>query len=262
MPIGRQLIEKNFIWKYNICRTFILRIEVRKVAQTVLVVEDEPMIREAVTSYLDKQGCRVFPAEDGRKALETFRREAITFVILDLMLPDLSGEEVCRAIRKKSRVPIIMLTAKTREEDVLNGLNIGADDYMTKPFSLKELYARMNVILRRTSEDLSPLAEKYSWNEDDLNVDFEHSQVRKKGKPISLTPSEWGILSALIKHPQKVYTREELIEVAFGADFGGYDRVIDTHIKNLRKKVEDDPKQPVYVKTVHGIGYKFGGEGQ
>lgn len=229
-------------------------------ALTVLVVDDEPMLREAVVSYLEKQGCRVFSAENGKDALAIFERETITFVILDLMLPDRSGEEICMMIRKKSRVPIIMLTAKTQEEDVLKGLQIGADDYMTKPFSLKELYARMTVILRRASDDLKPLAEKYSWKDNDLNIDFEHNEARKKGKLLALTPSEWKILSALIRHPKKVYTRDELIGLVFGRDFDGYDRVIDTHIKNLRKKVEDNPKKPFYVKTVHGLGYKFGGD--
>lgn len=228
--------------------------------QTVLVVDDETMIREAVSSYFHKQGCRVFTADNGRDALAIFEHEAVTFVILDLMLPDISGEELCAVIRKKSRVPIIMLTAKTKEQDVLNGLQIGADDYVTKPFSLRELYARMTVILRRSSDDLKPLAEKYSWNDNDLKIDFENQEVYKKGELLSLTPSEWKILSALIRHPKKVFTREELIELVFGPDFDGYDRVIDTHIKNLRKKVEDDPKRQVYVKTVHGFGYKFGGE--
>ncbi|MBQ7841401.1 MAG: response regulator transcription factor [Lachnospiraceae bacterium] len=231
-------------------------------AQSVLIVEDEPMIREAVASYLEKQGCKVFLADNGVDALVIFEREAVTFIILDLMLPDMSGEEICTVIRKKSRVPIIMLTAKTQEEDVLRGLTIGADDYMTKPFSLKELYARMNVILRRSCNDLKPLAEKYSWNDNDLKIDFEQDEIYKNGEPLSLTPIEWKILSAFIRHPKKIFTREELIGLAFEPEFDGYDRVIDTHIKNLRKKVEDDPKKPVYLKTVHGIGYKFGGEKQ
>lgn len=228
--------------------------------QTVLVVDDEPMIRDAVSSYLGKQGCQVFSASNGAEALAIFERETITFVILDLMLPDMSGEEICTILRKQSRVPIIMLTAKAQEEAVLNGLQIGADDYMTKPFSLKELYARMSVILRRASDDLIPLAAKYSWNQNDLNIDFEHHEVYKKGQQLVLTLSEWKILSALIMHPKKVFTREELIGLVFGPDFDGYDRVIDTHIKNLRKKVEDEPKKPVYVKTIHGLGYKFGGD--
>lgn len=226
----------------------------------VLIVDDEAMIRESVSAYISKQGYQVITAEAGREALEIFEKKPIMFIILDLMLPGMSGEEVCQAIRKQSRVPIIMLTAKTQEDDILNGLDIGADDYVTKPFSVKQLYARMEAILRRAADDLKPLAQKFSWNNNDLLIDFEHSEVRKQGEILNLTPSEWKILSALIKHPQKVFSRDNLIDLVFGPDFDGYDRVIDTHIKNLRKKVETDPKAPVYVKTVHGLGYKFGGE--
>lgn len=228
--------------------------------QAVLVVDDEAMIREAVASYLEKQGYQVFAADNGREALVIFKQENIDFVILDLMLPDISGEKICMILRKQSRVPIIMLTAKTQEEDILCGLSIGADDYVTKPFSLKELYARMQAVLRRSSGFAMPLASKYAWNDNELVVDFEHSEIYKNGEMRLLTPIEWKILSALIQHPRKNFTREELIELAFEPGFDGYDRVIDTHIKNLRKKIEDDPKNPVYVKTVHGIGYKFGGE--
>lgn len=229
------------------------------IKKTVLVVDDEAMIRESVSAYIEKQGYQVITAEDGKSAIEIFQKTPIMFVILDLMLPGMSGEEVCQAIRKQSRVPIIMLTAKTQEENVLNGLDIGADDYVTKPFSIKQLYARMDAILRRTADDLKPLAQKFSWNDNDLQIDFEHNTVRKQGQLLSLTPSEWKILSALIQHPQKVFSRDNLINLVFGPDFDGYDRVIDTHVKNLRKKVETDPKEPVYVKTVHGLGYKFGG---
>lgn len=228
--------------------------------KNVLVVDDEAMIRESVSAYMTKQGYHVFAVEDGREALEVFQKNPIMFVILDLMLPGMSGEEVCQAIRKQSRVPIIMLTAKTQEDDVLNGLNIGADDYVTKPFSVKQLYARMEAVLRRATSDLKPLAEKFSWNDNDLQIDFEHNEVRKQGELLSLTPSEWKILSALIRHPKKVFTRDNLIDLVFEPGFDGYDRVIDTHIKNLRKKVETYPKSPVYVKTVHGLGYKFGGD--
>ena len=221
--------------------------------KNVLVVDDEAMIRESVSAYITKQGYHVFAAEDGEEALEIFEKNPIMFVILDLMLPGMSGEEICQAIRKQSRVPIIMLTAKTQEEDVLNG-------YVVKPFSIKQLYARMEAILRRTADDLKPLAQKFSWNDNDLQIDFEHNVIRKQGELLSLTPSEWKILSTLIKHPQKVFSRDNLIDLVFGPDFEGYDRVIDTHMKNLRKKVETDPKKPVYVKTVHGLGYKFGGD--
>lgn len=227
--------------------------------KNILVVDDEPMIRESVAAYITKKGYRVFTADNGQDALKIFQREPIIFVILDLMLPGITGEEICRTIRKQSRVPIIMLTAKTQEDDILNGLSIGADDYVTKPFSVKQLYARMEAVLRRTSDDLRPLAQKFSWN-GDLQIDFNHSEVMKRGEVLSLTPSEWKILSALVKYPKKVFSRDDLIELVFGSDFDGYDRVIDTHIKNLRKKVETDSKNPVYVKTVHGLGYKFGGE--
>ncbi len=226
----------------------------------VLVVDDEQMIREAVSSYLQKQGYHVFSAETGREALRIFQKQRISFVILDLMLPDLSGEEVCTALRKQSRVPIIMLTAKTMEEDMLRGLGLGADDYITKPFSLKNLYARMRTILRRAGEDLKPLVEKFSWNNGDLVIDYDHREVNKAGRTVVLTPIEWNILSALTKYPQRVFTREDLIAIAFDPDFDGYSRVIDTHVKNLRKKLEDDPRKPVYVRTVHGTGYRFGGD--
>lgn len=230
--------------------------------KNILVVDDEKMIREAVTSYLENRGYQVFSAETGREALQLFEKESISFVILDLMLPDLSGEEICAMIRKQSRVPIIMLTAKTLEFDMLNGFNLGADDYITKPFSLKNLYARVQAVFRRSLEDLKPLAEKFSWNNGDLVIDYDRKEVHKKGKTIAITPIEWKILSEFIKYPQKVFTRDDLISVAFDLDFDGYDRVIDTHVKNLRKKIEDDPKKPVYICTVYGIGYKFKGDVQ
>lgn len=228
--------------------------------KNVLVVDDEEMIREAVSSYLEKQGYSVFSAETGREALEIFHKKNISFVILDLMLPDLSGEEICTALRKQSRVPIIMLTAKTMEEDMLRGLGLGADDYITKPFSLKNLYARMQTILRRTGAELKPLVEKFSWNEGDLVIDYQRGEVYKRGEAIVVTPIEWRLLSALTKYPQRVFTREDLIAIVFDEDFDGYDRVIDTHVKNLRRKIEDDPKRPVYICTVFGTGYRFGGD--
>lgn len=228
--------------------------------KNILVLDDEKMIREVVSFYLEKQGYRVFAAETGKEALQIFERQTISFVILDLMLPDMSGEEICAIIRKQSRVPIIMLTAKTMEEDMLSGLELGADDYITKPFSLKNLHARMQAVLRRSAEDLKPLAAKFSWGGGDLVIDYERKKVQKKGEEVAVTPIEWKILSALTTYPQKVFTRDDLIAAAFDQDFSGYDRVIDTHVKNLRKKIEDDPKNPVYICTAHGIGYRFGGE--
>jgi DNA-binding response OmpR family regulator len=225
----------------------------------LLVVDDEPKIRGAVTAFMESRGFTVFPAESGKQALEIFNRENISLVILDLMLPDISGEDVCRTIRKISRIPIIMLTAKVDEENLLEGLGIGADDYMTKPFSLKELEARVEVALRRAGDDLVPLVVRNSFRDGDLTVDFEKNIIRKQGRNVALTPSETKLLAALIQHPGKVFTRNELIERALGDEFDGYDRAIDNHIKNLRQKIEDDSKNPDYVLTIHGLGYKFGG---
>lgn len=227
---------------------------------SILVVDDEPKILEVLTALLESRGFRVFAAEDGVKALELFDQHNVALVLLDLMMPGMSGDEVCKAIRRKSRVPIIMLTAKADEDNVVDGLMLGADDYITKPFGLKELAARVESVLRRTQSDIKPLTVRSSWRDGDLTVDFENDEVRKKGIVVSLTSSEIKILSALMKHPGKVYTREELIALALGSDFDGYDRAIDSHVKNIRKKLEDNPKSPVYVLTIAGHGYKFGGE--
>ena len=227
--------------------------------KSILVVDDEPKILEVVAALLESKGFRVFLADNGQAALDLFSRQNITLVILDLMMPGLSGEEVCAQIRKKSRVPVIMLTAKAEEEDVVKGLGLGADDYITKPFGLQELYARVEAVLRRTGNDLVPLTVRNSWHNGDLVIDFEKGILLKKDNNFTLTPSELKILSALIKFPGKVFTREELIVIALGNDFDGYDRAIDSHIKNIRQKIEDDPKNPVYILTVHGIGYKFEG---
>jgi DNA-binding response OmpR family regulator len=226
----------------------------------ILVVEDEEKILNVVKSFLESKGFTVIPAEDGKKALELFDRENISMVLLDLMLPELSGEEVCIALRKKSRVPIIMLTAKSDEADMLTGLGIGADDYITKPFSLKALYARMEAVMRRSGDDNLPLLTRRSYQREDLIVDFESHIILKQSEEVKLTPNEFKILATLAKYPNKVFTRDELITAALGTEFEGFDRTIDSHIKNLRQKIETDPRNPVYVKTIHGVGYKFGGE--
>lgn len=229
-------------------------------AKNILIVDDEEMIRDVVSSFLETKGFRTFTAATGREALQLFDSQPISFIILDLMLPDISGEEICAIIRQKSRVPVIMLTARTQETEILHGFRIGADDYVTKPFSLKELYARIEAVSRRAGDDLKPLAEKFCWNDGDLEADFSHRLIKKQGSTVPLTPIEWNLLSVFLKYPKKIFTREELISAAFQDDFGSCDRVIDTHIKNLRKKIEDDPRKPVYIQTVHGVGYKFGGE--
>lgn len=226
----------------------------------ILVVDDEIKIVEVIKSYLEKMGYDISFAYDGKHAKELFDKNEFSMILLDLMLPDISGEELCIYFRQKSRVPIIMITAKVEESDMLKGLSIGADDFITKPFSLKALNARIEAVLRRSKESDMPLFNKGTWNNDDLVIDFSSREVQKSSNSVNLTPNEFNILVALVKYPNKVFTREELISKAFGDTFDGFDRTIDTHIKNLRQKIETDPKTPVYILTVHGIGYKFGGK--
>jgi len=229
-------------------------------ARKILVVDDEVKIVEVVRSYLNHSGYDVFEAYNGKQALEAFEKINPSLVILDLMLPDMTGEDICRQIRKQSRVPVIMLTAKVEEEDILRGLDIGADDYVTKPFSPRQLVARVNALLRRVSDDPVPLINTVSFNENDLVIDNLSYEVRKNGNSVNITPNEYKILLTMIKYPKKTFTREELINMALGENFDGFDRTVDTHIKNLRQKIETDPKSPRYILTVHGIGYRFGGE--
>ncbi|TQI68457.1 response regulator transcription factor [Clostridium sp. KNHs216] len=223
----------------------------------ILVVDDEPKIVEVVTSYLEKSGYAVRGVFSGKEAYESFEREKPSLVILDWMLPDTTGEEICRTLRQKSDVPIIMLTAKVEEEDILHGLQIGADDYVTKPFSPRQLVARVEAVLRRTEGDSSPVL---SFRRGELIVDMDGYDVMLSGRPAGLTPNEFKIVGALARHPNKVFTREELIAIVSGDDFNGFDRVIDTHIKNIRQKIETDTRNPEYILTVHGVGYKFGGD--
>lgn len=225
----------------------------------ILVVEDEKNILEVIEAYLLKEGFRVITAEDGEMALELFKTEKIHLIVLDLMLPKLSGEEVCTTIRATSDIPIIMLTAKVDEDDKIEGLTIGADDYITKPFSPRELVSRVKALLRRSYRDSNPLAEKLVFNDGDLEVDIDKMIVRKKGENVYLTSNEFKILSSLLTRPGQVFSREQLIELAFGYDYDGFDRTIDTYIKNIRQKIEDNPKSPNYIITVYGVGYKFGG---
>jgi DNA-binding response OmpR family regulator len=227
--------------------------------KNILIVDDEPKILKVVASYLESRGFGVFTAENGARALAVFDAENISLVLLDLMLPDIPGEEVIAAIRRSSRAPVIMLTAKSDEDSILTGFSLGADDYITKPFGLKELYARVEAVLRRTADDLVPLTLKNSFGNGDLTVDFGSNSIKKAGRPVSLTPSELRLLATLIKYPGRVFSRGELIDAAFGEDFDGYDRAVDSHVKNLRQKIEDDPRNPRYVLTVHGLGYRFGG---
>ncbi|AKN31543.1 transcriptional regulator [Clostridium carboxidivorans P7] len=223
----------------------------------ILVVDDEPNIVEVVEAYLRKEGFQVVTAENGEKALRLFKEEVIHLVILDLMLPRISGEEICNKIRAVSDVPIIMLTAKSEEEDKISGLAIGADDYLTKPFSVRELVGRVKALIRRTYRDSSPLADYLLFNNGDLEVQIKKMKVKKAGEYVNLTANEFKVLLALLTNPGQVFSREQLVQKAFGEDYEGFDRTIDSYIKNIRQKIEDNHKEPKYIITVYGIGYKF-----
>lgn len=223
----------------------------------ILVVDDEPKIVEVVDAYLRKEGFDVLTAGDGEKALKLFKDEVIHLVVLDLMLPKISGEEICNRIRAASDVPIIMLTAKSEEDDKIEGLAIGADDYLTKPFSARELVGRVKALIRRSYRDSSPLADYLIFNNGDLEVDVNKMKVKKAGLYINLTTNEFKILLALLTNPGQVFSREQLVQKAFGVDYEGFDRTIDSHIKNIRQKIEDNHKEPKYITTVYGMGYKF-----
>ena len=223
----------------------------------ILIVDDEPKILEIVRSYLTKNNYQPFMAQTGQEALEIFNREQIALVVLDLMLPDLSGEQICREIRKKSAVPVIIMTAKVDEESIVYGLNIGADDYVTKPFSPRQLMARIAAVLRRTSANKSmPDLLEYK----NLTINLNNKSVTKDSAHLSLTPSEYGILTLLMGRPYKIFTREEIISQIMEHGYDGYDRTIDAHIKNLRQKIEDDPKTLEFIRTIYGMGYRFGKE--
>lgn len=223
----------------------------------ILIVEDEKNISDVINAYLKQENFNTFLAYDGEKAISLFKEKNIHLLILDLMIPKLSGIEVCKQIRAFSNVPIIMLTAKTEEEDKIEGLSIGADDYVSKPFSPKELVSRVKALLRRAYRDNKPLAEKLSFNNGDLEIEIDKMLVRKNNNEIDFTINEFKILLALLSNPDQVLSREQLIQSVFGYDYDGFDRTIDTHIKNIRQKIEDTPKSPQYIKTVYGAGYKF-----
>lgn len=228
-------------------------------SKRILIVEDEAKIVEFIESYLLNSGYTVYKAFTGREAIKIFEQQAIDLILLDLMLPDISGEEVCLEIRKNSGVPIIMLTAKSGDENIIKGLDMGADDYMIKPFSPRQMIARVNAVFRRSAPEKETKS-ILNFHQGDLVIDTANYTVKKSGSITYLTPSEYKILITLAKRPNKVFTREELIDVAFDGDFFGYDRTIDSHIKNLRAKIEDNPKECTYILTIRGIGYRFGGE--
>ncbi len=224
----------------------------------ILIVDDEIHILQVIKAYLEKNDYIVYEADSGRAALQLFETLQPDLLVLDLMLPDLSGEEICRTIRRKSNVPILMVTAKSHEDDKVNGLLIGADDYITKPFSPRELLARVISLLRRSqltanSDNSRPL----TFDDKRLSLDLERHEVAVQGEPISLTPIEFKLLEILAKHPKRVFSRLELVNLIQGDSFDGFERTIDVHIKNIRQKIRDDPKHPMFIATVFGIGYKF-----
>jgi DNA-binding response OmpR family regulator len=221
----------------------------------ILVVDDDIKTVELVRLYLKRDGYQVLTAYDGVEALRLARESYPDLVVLDLMLPDIDGLEVCRTLRHESDVPIIMLTARTTDQDKLTGLDLGADDYVTKPFSPKELAARVRAVFRRLPGERGPEEIKRG----ELSMNFTKHEAFFAGRPLNLTTVEFKLLGILAKEPDKVFSRASLIEEALGYDFEGFDRTIDVHILNLRRKLEPDPSHPRYIKTVYGIGYKFAG---
>jgi DNA-binding response OmpR family regulator len=220
----------------------------------ILVVDEEPQIVKVLRAYLEKAGFQVISAADGNAALLIFHQNSPDFVILDLHLPGMDGLDVCRAIRRESNVPILMLTARVEEADRLIGLELGADDYVTKPFSPREVVARVRTIFRRTTaEPVKPEVIQAG----DLLIDLSGHAVSRAGQTIDLTPTEFEILVALARQPKRVLSRMQIMEQALGESFVGYERTIDAHIKNLRNKLEPNPKKPAYIHTVFGVGYKF-----
>jgi two-component system alkaline phosphatase synthesis response regulator PhoP len=219
----------------------------------VLVVDDDAKTVELVKLYLKRDGYRVLTAYDGIEALRLAREGHPDLIVLDLMLPGIDGLEICRTLRTESDVPVIMLTAKTTDQDKLIGLDLGADDYVTKPFSPRELAARVRAVLRRLPGERGPDQIKHG----ELTVNFLKHEAFLVGKPLNLTTVEFKLLAALIKEPGRVFSRAQLIESALGHDFEGFDRTIDVHILNLRRKLEPDPSHPEYIKTVYGAGYKL-----
>ncbi len=227
-------------------------------SQSVLIVDDEPGILEIASAYLRRDGFQVRVAATGRRALAVTLLQPPDLIVLDLMLPDISGEEICAELRKVSNVPILMLTSKSSEEDRVRGLALGADDYLVKPFSPRELVARIRAILRRVQPDEGPAADVVVLDGGRLEVDLAGHVARVEGRTAFLTASEFRLLAALCRRPGRVFSRSELLEAMQGQEVDGFERTVDAHIKNLRRKLEDAvPLSARYVDTVYGVGYRL-----
>jgi DNA-binding response OmpR family regulator len=226
--------------------------------RTVLVVEDEPEIAGVIRQYLERDGYRVAVCGDGAQALAEYGRLRPDLVLLDVLLPGMDGYEVCRHIRAHGRTPVIMLTARDEEHDKLTGLALGADDYITKPFSPREVVARVRAVLRRAGNGGDTVLPRLRVH--DLEIDAERHVVRRGGETVALTPTEFKLLAVLAGSPGRAFTRLQLIDQVQGFAFEGYERTIDAHVKNLRQKLEPDPRRPRYMLTVHGIGYRLAEE--
>ncbi|MEX1173838.1 MAG: response regulator transcription factor [Chloroflexota bacterium] len=226
-------------------------------ARTILVVEDEPTLRETLADALEADGFRVVVAADGREALTQFRGEHPDLVLLDLMLPELSGTEVMRIIRAESGVPIVMLTAKDSEVDKIVGLELGADDYVTKPFSLRELSARIRALFRRSEATTTAGAAPTIVDLGPVQADLAGHRLLRDGRALPVKPKAFELLAFLIRHPGQVFTRDQLLEKVWGYDYAGETRTVDVHVHWLRSQIEDDPGQPVFIHTVRGVGYVF-----
>jgi two-component system alkaline phosphatase synthesis response regulator PhoP len=224
------------------------------VSKKVLLVDDEPQIVRVLRGYLESAGFQVVVAYDGMEGLAAFRHEAPDLIILDLMLPEMDGLDVARAVRRESQVPIIMLTARVEEADRLIGLELGADDYVAKPFSPREVVARVRAVLRRVA---GPETSSQALSVGGVTLDLEKRQVSVGGRPVDLTPTEFDLLAALMESPGRVFSRMQLLDRVQGYAYEGYERTIDAHVKNLRQKIEEDARHPRYVLTVYGLGYKF-----
>ena len=224
----------------------------------ILIIEDDERVSDIIKAYLEREGYKVFLADKGLEGIEIARKNHVKLIILDLMLPDISGEEVCKIIREESEVHIFMLTAKGSLNEKIDGFNIGADEYLVKPFSPRELTARVNSLFRRIEKANETMVMVY--DDGNLSINYEKRIVTVQGKTISFTPNEFKILHTLAMNKGKVLSREQLIDKIFGYDFNGYDRTVDVHIKNIRKKIEEDTRNPKYIITVTKAGYKFGGD--